>query len=153
MATSSSRKHLINHAALSSCCVLSWFLYTLFSSCFHPFFSPPFLLSFSLFLFFISTLPFHPHLPLSPLFSLPPSPPSSLCSIIGTPTPEQWPSESSITVSQFAQFEPKPWLQLLPEACQHAQDLLSVSMYNLFYVCLLVYKCNTPIYNNELAPA
>ena len=39
----------------------------------------------------------------------------------------QWPTESSITVDQFAQFKAKPWLQLLPEACEHAQHLLSVS--------------------------
>lgn len=46
-------------------------------------------------------------------------------SVIGTPTSDQWPSESSITVDQFAQFKAKPWLQLLPEACEHAQNLLS----------------------------
>ena len=47
-------------------------------------------------------------------------------SIIGTPTTAQWPVESSITVDQFVQFKAKPWLQLLPEASDDAQDLLSV---------------------------
>jgi serine/threonine protein kinase len=46
-------------------------------------------------------------------------------SIIGTPTTAQWPVESSITVDQFVQFKAKPWLQLLPEASDDAQDLLS----------------------------
>ena len=49
-----------------------------------------------------------------------------LSSIIGTPTTEQWPAESSITVDQFAQFKPKPWTQLLPESCEQTQNLLSV---------------------------
>ena len=48
------------------------------------------------------------------------------CSVIGTPDKEQWPSESAITPDQFAPYSKKPWLQLLPEACQHAQSLLSV---------------------------
>lgn len=47
-------------------------------------------------------------------------------SVIGTPDKEQWPSESAITPDQFAPYSKKPWLQLLPEACQHAQSLLSV---------------------------
>ena len=49
-----------------------------------------------------------------------------LSSVIGTPTTDQWPSESSITVDQFVQYKIKPWTQLLPEACEQAQNLLSV---------------------------
>ena len=54
---------------------------------------------------------------------------SYLSSVIGTPTKEEWPSESAITPDQFVSYSQKPWLQLLPEACQQAQNLLSVSLH------------------------
>ena len=88
---------------------------------------PSFILTLSLFVF---TLFFPPSLPLcvssSPLPLTHTHTHTHTTSIIGTPTTAQWPVESSITVDQFVQFKAKPWLQLLPEASDDAQDLLSV---------------------------
>eukprot|EP00731_Ephydatia_muelleri_P013656 Em0007g966a len=46
-------------------------------------------------------------------------------SIIGTPTKNEWPTESSITSDQFFAHTQRQWSDLVPEASEQAQDLLA----------------------------
>ena len=49
--------------------------------------------------------------------------------MIGTPTAEEWPEVSCITMEQFTRYPRQPWSEVLPEVGLQAQQLLAVSHY------------------------
>ena len=58
-----------------------------------------------------------------------PSPSSPLCSIIGTPSLDKWPSQSAVSSEQFLSHKPIPWPNIFPEHRKDTHSLLAVSLW------------------------